>query len=112
MVVWPVVEVNALLFVAIACSALSGAAGILLGLRVGVRSVQRDVGLNAAVQARADDVAREIASLRLEWATATENLEQLAAAVEKGRRRAAASRSAAEKAVAAQEDGPPLTSAR
>jgi len=79
---------------AIACSASFGVGGVLLGLYFGVRSVTRDEGRYAEVAAAYDSVAKVVASLRAEWVTAQENLEQLVEAVETRRRRIAASRSA------------------
>jgi len=79
---------------AIAGSAVFGGAGVLVGLAVGVRSVTRDEGRYAAVGEAVESLDRALAKLRLDWGTTLESLEQLAAQIEKGRRRIAASDSA------------------
>jgi len=103
-VLYPVGE-PAVIALAFACSALFGAFGVLLGLRIGARIVQRDEARYETVETHLEKVGRDHSALRLEWGTALENLEQLAAAVEKGRRRVAASDSR-ERKLAAQEEQP------
>ncbi len=88
---------SALLVLAIACSAAFGVAGVLVGLVAGVRSVSRDEERYAQVLKALETFGGSISALKLEWANTLENLEQLAGSVEKGRRRAAASLSAAER---------------
>lgn len=84
----------ALFVLAIAGSASFGVAGVLLGVFLGARSVQRDESRYAQVIEAYDTVAKVTQSIRGEWATAQENLEQLLEAVETRRRRIAASDSA------------------
>jgi len=90
-------ELNALLVLATASSAAFGGAGVLLGLAFGVRAVQRDEGRWKAALSQLETLSSGFTALRMEWATAQENLDQLAGAVETKRRRAAASLSAQER---------------
>ena len=98
---------------AIALCATFGVGGVLLGLFIGVRTIGRDEERYGAVSLSLDLIKQDMARLKMEWGTTLETMEQLAQAVEKGRRRAAASLSAAERKEAQQaseEPAVPLSS--
>jgi hypothetical protein len=82
---------------AIALSATFGLGGVLVGLFVGVRSISRDEERFGSVSLALDTTRADMSRLKIEWTNTLEQLEQLAGSVEKGRRRAAASLSAAER---------------
>jgi hypothetical protein len=88
---------QAFFVLATAAGAAFGLGGVLLGLYVGVRSVVRDEERFGSVSLALETTRADMSRLKVEWGTTLEQLEQLATAVEKGRRRAAASLSAAER---------------
>ena len=102
---------SAFYVLAFALCGVIGAAGVLLGLRLGVRTVQRDEGRYELVAKALETFRTELSTFRIEWGTTLEQLEQLAQAVEKGRRRIAASESRA-KAAEAQEAPVEMTPAQ
>ncbi|GAJ22575.1 unnamed protein product [marine sediment metagenome] len=88
---------SAFLVLATVACAVIGAVGVAVGLAAGVRSVQRDEGRWDGALQRLERVESESKLLRLDWDGTIEELSQLAGSVEKGRRRAAASLSAADR---------------
>ncbi|GAJ06421.1 unnamed protein product [marine sediment metagenome] len=83
--------IDPLQMVAIALSCLFGIGGALVGLAVGIRTVVRDEERWRVAIESLDLTRSDMARLRLDWGATLESLEQLAQAVEKGRRRSAAS---------------------
>ncbi len=101
---------GALPMLAIALSVAFGLFGVLIGAAIAVRNVMRDESRYGDVRKLCEGLVSDHSQLRLEWTTTLENLEQLNTSVERGRRRSAASLSAAERREAMQQEpAPPAT---
>lgn len=87
----------ALFVLAIALSGVLGVCGVLIGAAIAVRNVQRDEGRYTEVRKLCERIVTDHQQLRVEWTTTLENLEQLNTSIERGRRKSAASLSAAER---------------
>ncbi len=88
---------GALYVLAIALSAAFGCFGVVLGLAIAVRSINRDESRFGDVTKLCERVVADHQQLRLEWAKTIENLTDLDTSIERKRRRAAASLSAVDR---------------
>lgn len=84
-----------MLAIALGCG--FGVLGVLLGLRVAVRLISRDEERYQQVLKTLETYSGEMGQLRIAWGKTLEEIGDLAVAVERSRRRASASLSAAEK---------------
>ena len=89
--------IDPLIVLAIAAGASFIGLGVLIGVSIRLRAAWRDEARYALVSEELDRLQSSWSKLVLEWGTTLEKLEQLAAAVEKKRRQAAASLSSIEK---------------